>query len=249
MRILLYLILIPFLSFSQLNYKIQYDVQLNSFQKKGFLFFNKYSAPHYYEFTPTNPKKVNMSEKDDGNAELRITVENKFEETRRQLYNLKNDTIINVDYIEDEIVTYFDAPKKLNWELINETKNISGYTCSKATTNFRGRKYTAWFTTDIPFRFGPWKFTNSPGLIMEIADESGKFSWYVTKVEVAREPTEFVLDKKSKIVTLKEFVAKNDKNGEELATQMQLKLAPRGTVIEKVTTMRGREKTFEWEEE
>lgn len=71
----------------------------------------------------------------------------------RQLYNLKNDTIINVDYIEDEIVTYFDAPKKLNWELINETKNISGYTCSKATTNFRGRKYTAWFTTDIPFRF------------------------------------------------------------------------------------------------
>lgn len=84
---------------------------------------------------------------------------------------------------------------------------------------------------------------------MEIADESGKFSWYVTKVEVAREPTEFVLDKKSKIVTLKEFVAKNDKNGEELATQMQLKLAPRGTVIKKVTIMRGREKTFEWEEE
>ena len=81
MRILLYLILIPFLSFSQLNYKIQYDVQLNSFQKKGFLFFNKYSAPHYYEFTPTNPKKVNMSEKDDGNAELRITVENKFEDS------------------------------------------------------------------------------------------------------------------------------------------------------------------------
>lgn len=247
MRLLFCFILVPFLSFSQLNYKIQYDVQAGSFQSKGFLFFNKNTAPHYYELTQTNPKKVNMSEKD-GNAELRITMETKFEKTRRQLYNLKNDTIINIGYIKEEIFTYFEIPKKLNWELMNESKNISGYTCYKAITNFRGRKYTAWFTTDIPVRFGPWKFTNTPGLLMEIADESNKFSWYVTKIEVVGEPTEFVLDKNNKIITLKEFIEKDDKNTEELATQLQLKLAPRGTAVKKMTIMRGREKTFEWEE-
>ncbi len=246
MKFLFYFLFIPFISFSQVNYKVQYDVQLNSFQRKGFLIFNKNNV-HYYEITPHNSNNSSMSEKD-GNKEFRLIIENKMEQTRRQLYTFEKDTVINIDYLEDEIVTYFEIPEKMNWEITNDTKKISGYNCNKATTKFRGRYYTAWINTEIPIKFGPWKFTNTPGLIMEIVDDSGKFSWFATKIETTDEPIEYPLDEKIKIITLKDFVAKQDKINEERATLMQLKFATRETKVKKVTIARGREKTFEWEE-
>ncbi len=59
-----------------------------------------------------------------------------------------------------------------HWKLYKEVKIIANYKCHKATTNFRGRKYVAWYTTDIPVNFGPWKFKGLPGLILEVTDKS-----------------------------------------------------------------------------
>ncbi|MBU2556461.1 MAG: GLPGLI family protein [Bacteroidetes bacterium] len=56
------------------------------------------------------------------------------------------------------------------WELLNETATISGYNAQKATTEFGGRKWVAWFSTEIPYNDGPYKFNGLPGLIVKIYD-------------------------------------------------------------------------------
>ena len=48
-----------------------------------------------------------------------------------------------------------------------------GYQCHKATANWRGRDWTAWYS-DIPEDAGPWKFQGLPGLILKIEDSSGQ---------------------------------------------------------------------------
>lgn len=54
---------------------------------------------------------------------------------------------------------------------MNEFKKIDKYNCQKATTKKYGRTWYAYFTEDIPFQFGPYKFNNLPGLILEAYDE------------------------------------------------------------------------------
>lgn len=54
-----------------------------------------------------------------------------------------------------------------NWSInMDSTKQILGYKCYMATTNFRGREWTVYYTEDIPVSLGPWKLGGLPGLIM-----------------------------------------------------------------------------------
>lgn len=57
-----------------------------------------------------------------------------------------------------------------NWELTNEFSKILNYDVQKATTDFGGRKWIAWFTKEIPIPDGPYKFKNLPGLILKVED-------------------------------------------------------------------------------
>lgn len=80
------------------------------------------------------------------------------------------------------------------WNILRDVKKIGGYTCYKATTRFRGRHYTAWFTMDIPIQDGPWKFWGLPGLILEVSDSLNQVKFtaqsiiYPSKAIVKFEP-------------------------------------------------------------
>ncbi|WP_213197118.1 GLPGLI family protein [Cloacibacterium caeni] len=71
----------------------------------------------------------------------------------------------------------YSEETKFNWKIENEKKKIGEYEAQKATTEFGGRKWTAWFTESIPFPDGPYKFSGLPGLIVKIEDAEKNYSW------------------------------------------------------------------------
>ncbi|KMQ69009.1 hypothetical protein ACM39_06970 [Chryseobacterium sp. FH2] len=63
--------------------------------------------------------------------------------------------------------------QKPEWKILSDKQKIGEYNAQKATTSYGGRDWIAWFTTDIPFQDGPYKFYGLPGLIVKIEDTTG----------------------------------------------------------------------------
>lgn len=81
-----------------------------------------------------------------------------------------------VDRISRNLFAY-DENTKFNWKIEGEKQKIGDYNTQKATTEFGGRKWTAWFSSDIPFQDGPYKFYGLPGLIVKVEDDAKNYSW------------------------------------------------------------------------
>lgn len=58
----------------------------------------------------------------------------------------------------------------LKWNILADFTSILGYDVQKATTEFGGRKWIAWFAKEILIQSGPYKFFGLPGLILKIED-------------------------------------------------------------------------------
>lgn len=78
---------------------------------------------------------------------------------------------------------YYDEPlTEMEWQIGDSVKNVLGYECIKAETDYHGRRWTAWFTPDVPIPFGPWKFHGLPGLIL-MAEANNGNSFVATGIE------------------------------------------------------------------
>lgn len=80
---------------------------------------------------------------------------------------------LNFDYYkyEEEMI----RPEWVIDESVTETK--SGYKCHKATADYLGRAWTAWYTPEVPTPAGPWKLWGLPGLIVEASEADGIYSF------------------------------------------------------------------------
>ena len=72
---------------------------------------------------------------------------------------------------------YQEKVPAIEWSIEDSLKTIGEYTAQKATCRFRGRDYVAWFTSEIPLPYGPWKFHGLPGLILSVSD-TRKFPFF-----------------------------------------------------------------------
>ncbi|RQP09538.1 MAG: GLPGLI family protein [Chryseobacterium sp.] len=50
-----------------------------------------------------------------------------------------------------------------NWQVEDERKDFQDRQLQKATAQFGGRNWTAWFSSDIPLPYGPYVFHGLPG--------------------------------------------------------------------------------------
>jgi len=145
--------------------------------------------------------------------------------------NLMDSTLIHTSNIGKTKYLIHESLPVMNWKLEEGEKEINDFICKKATLNFRGRDYIAWYNPKIPVPFGPWKFTGLPGLIMEISDLDNKYSWAAKKIITAVTFNENDIDKKKyKSVSLKQYIALQDKSSEDFK-KMMLSKVPKGAMI------------------
>lgn len=91
-------------------------------------------------------------------------------------------TPVNIGYNEE---------LKLKWDIQKDKQKIGDYNAQKATTEYGGRKWTAWFSNDIPFQDGPYKFSGLPGLIVKIEDQDKDYSWVLQGNKKLNDYTEY----------------------------------------------------------
>lgn len=89
--------------------------------------------------------------------------------------NYPSGKVTETDYFEMQAWQYDEDWEKPDWEVTEETKEILGYQCFKAMTDYRGRRWTAWFAPEIPVQDGPWKRCGLPGLILEASDNHNEY--------------------------------------------------------------------------
>lgn len=70
-----------------------------------------------------------------------------------------------------------------NWEITDSTKVILGYECIGAAVGYHGRRWTVWFTPEIPVSAGPWKLEGLPGLILEATAEGNQYSFVADGIQ------------------------------------------------------------------
>lgn len=244
-KIFYFILFITSAGYSQ-NYVIEYNVKLNSVERTGVLIKKDRDTTYYFE---TSIKGNTTREKNDenGNYEYKISLKSKTDKKRYQIYLPEKDTLLNIDYIDKKEVLYSEIFPKIEWKIKEENKNISNYNCTQAITNYRGRNYIAWFTTDLPSGLGPWKFNNLPGAILQVYDETNSFSWSASKINFTTNSDILNIDKSLRKLTLKQFVNENEEYKKKRGQQMILKYVERGATVSGQKHNRGREKTFEWE--
>lgn len=64
----------------------------------------------------------------------------------------------------------------LDWTLTDDTLTINGYLCSRAEVTFRGIRWTAWYTQEVPSSVGPWRLRGLPGIIVKATGNAHTFT-------------------------------------------------------------------------
>jgi GLPGLI family protein len=97
---------------------------------------------------------------------------------------IKNELIIREIVWQQPYLTTEPSLPKITWQISGEQKMIGKFLCQKAETKFRGRNYSAWFTTEIPVSDGPWKFYGLPGLILEVSDDKNEVQFELESIQM-----------------------------------------------------------------
>lgn len=129
--------------------------------------------------------------------------------------DLENSSVSIQNSLASNTYEYEIETPKLEWSLEKEHKSILGYNVSKATTEYAGREWVAWYTEDIPLQYGPYLFGGLPGLILEVKDVEDNFHFLAEAIENKKEEVykriekKIVKTNKKKYLTIEKAFHKN----------------------------------------
>lgn len=96
--------------------------------------------------------------------------------------------ITTTDRIMPDNFIFREDLNQFKWKISSQTTKIANYTAQKATVEFGGRSWVAWFTTEIPISDGPHKFNGLPGLILRLYDTRNHFVFDIVSIKEPEEP-------------------------------------------------------------
>ncbi|WP_438967184.1 GLPGLI family protein [Flavobacterium sp.] len=247
---------ITFFTFSQekfvsVDFKLEYGIVKN----EETLIANNKNAKYV-----NNRKLLNKTEdsifENEENRTFEITQKNIILDKIETYKLIASDIVYQIQHKDnDEKVYLIDSLPQFKWNIIADDKiNILGFQCTKATCNFRGTDIVAYFTEEIPISFGPWKFSNLPGLILEVYTEKTllNYKWSATKITYpynTKETLDFKIENLNTLITMKEYVVQKDNEIKEKNKLLDSR-NPNGTKASSSKTIRlGVEKIYEWEKE
>lgn len=228
------------------NYKVVYDVFYKpSLSSSEFtnetmqLIINPLSGESLYE---DNSDKNVLTQSTKESAHSKINLFLKEKELQKGFYNkiYKNLKTRRFEIFHSIDMVYYkeqyDLPL-MSWKLESESKIIEKFNCKKATISFGGRNWTTWYTTEIPFSDGPYKFFGLPGLILELRDDRQEYNFTfkaffkleediqvpkyisVTEKQLQKLQTDFIADPSAKLrqsVTNSSYSSSASFNGAEV---------------------------------
>lgn len=131
---------------------------------------------------------------DDRKGSVRYSISKKYPKYEVYLHN----RILRDQYkVSDD--------RKIDWKISSEKQKIGEWNTQKAETEFGGRKWVAWFTSDIPIQDGPYKFHGLPGLIVKLEDLSKSHVFNLQAVKNLTEIPKDVFGEKEVLINQKQY--------------------------------------------
>lgn len=120
------------------------------------------------------------------------------------LKNYPRDKTTFIQHIPSETYRFEEKLNQFDWEIRNDTVIIGGFKAQKAVCEFGGREWIAWFSPEIPYNDGPYKFNGLPGLILRIHDSRNFFDFEMLSVNKLSPHLMIDIRDKDYIVTTKQ---------------------------------------------
>ena len=175
----------------------------------------------------------------------------------KKYYSTKSSNNMHIVILQPnkEPIIALDLLPEFDWKInSNQTKKILGFECIQAQTTFRGSDIVAYFTTEIPIPFGPFKFRGLPGLILEVynVNDVDSFEWKASSIRFP-----YKNDNKSKlmfdsnkydveVLTLESLIKKYEGKISTRNNRIKSSL-PRGASANSKIIRKRVEKIYEWE--
>ena len=147
-----------------------------------------------------------------------------FEQNNTIYTDLSANSMINQKLVFEQTFLLKDSPRKINWKITDETREIAGYSCRRANGIMLDSIYVvAFYAEAIPVSGGPESFSGLPGMILGVALPHDNVTWFATKVNDKPVPP-FKAPTKGKVATDKELRATLESALKNRGKQMPLML-------------------------